>query len=98
MAGARRTKSAAYIGAIVDRALEEHGAVIVTRPGREPIAIIPVEKLREIDTTTYLLASPRNRQRLLSALRRSRSGKAGRRMTIQQLREMVGVDQPPGKK
>ena len=56
-------------------------------PGRRDLAIIPAEKLRDMDTTDYLLASPKNRKRLLDALRDSRAGK-GRRMSVGQLRKL----------
>ena len=75
----------------MDRAIEENGSVIIKRPGRKDLAVIPADKLRDIDTTDYLLASPKNRRRLHSAIRNARAGK-GRAMTIGQLRKEVGLD------
>ena len=88
---AKRTLSRSDLNELVDRAIEENGSVIIRRPGRKDLAIIPAEKLREMDTTNYLLASPANRRRLLSALRDSRAGK-GKPMTIRELRKRVGLD------
>jgi hypothetical protein len=55
------------------------------------VAIIPAEKLRDPNTTDYLLASANNRRRLTAALRRARTGK-GRPMTVAKLRKSVGLD------
>ncbi len=89
MAVTKGDASRSALGALIDRALDEDGTVIIKRPGRPDVAIIPAEKLRHLDTTDYLLASPKNRRRLLRALRRVRAGK-GRRMTLAQLRKHVG--------
>ncbi|MGB7158839.1 MAG: type II toxin-antitoxin system Phd/YefM family antitoxin [Tepidisphaeraceae bacterium] len=88
---AKRRFSRSDLDTLMDRALEEDGAVIIKRPGHRDVALIPVEKLRHLDTTDYLLASPGNRRRLRAALRRARAGKP-RVMTVAQLRKDVGLD------
>jgi antitoxin YefM len=88
---AKKRLSRADLDALVDRAIEENGTVIVRRPGRSDFVIISADKLRDLDTTEYLLASPKNRRRLLSALRDARAGK-GRTMTVAQLRRQVGME------
>jgi PHD/YefM family antitoxin component YafN of YafNO toxin-antitoxin module len=75
---------------VMDRMIDANGAVIIKRPGKRDLALIPAEKLGDIDTTAYLLASPKNRRRLLTALRQSRAGR-GKRMTVEQLRRSVGL-------
>jgi len=75
----------------MDEALEEDGAVIIKRPGKKDLAVLPADRLRDVDTTAYLLSSPKNRRRLLSALRDARAGK-GRPMTLRELRKHVGLD------
>lgn len=79
------------VAAFVDRALEANGSIIIKRRGKKDVAIIPAEKLRELDTTDYLLASEANRRRLMTALRDARAGK-GRPMTVSALRKLVGLD------
>ncbi len=91
MAATKLAASRSALGALVDQALDEDGAVIIKRPGRPDVAIIPAEKLRHLDTTDYLLASPKNRRRLMSALRLARAGKSGRAMTLPELRKHVGL-------
>ena len=90
MAAAKRATSHTALSALVDQALDEDGAVIIKRPGRPDVAIIPAERLRHLDTTDYLMASPKNRRRLLEALRDARSSK-GRPITVRQLRKRVGL-------
>lgn len=88
---AKRRSSADEVDALVDQAIKENGAVIIKRRGRPDVAIIPAQKLRELDTTDYLMASPKNRRRLLEALRDSRTGTRFRRMTVRQLRKLVNT-------
>jgi len=90
VAPTKRKFSGADISLLMERAIEEDGVVIINRPGRKDLAVLPAERLRDVDTTAYLLASPKNRRRLLAALERSRRG-AGKRMTIEQLRKAVGL-------
>ena len=90
MAAAKRAASRTALTALVDQALDEDGAVIIKRPGRPDVAIIPADKLRHLDTTDYLMASAKNRRRLLEALRDARRSK-GRPMTVRQLRKRVGL-------
>ena len=70
-----RAFSRSDVSALIDRAVDEKGAVIIRRPGRKDLVLLSVDQLRELDTTAYLLASPKNRRRLLSALRDARAGK-----------------------
>jgi antitoxin YefM len=90
MADAKRTRVRPNVSALVDEALADGGTVIIKRPGRRDVAIIPAERLRDLDTTDYLMSSPKNRTRLLTALRNARRGK-GRAMTVAQLRKQIGL-------
>jgi antitoxin YefM len=87
---AKRKFSRSDLDALLDRAIEEDGSIIIRRPGRKDIALIPAERLRELDTTAYLLSSPKNRRRLLGALRDARAGK-GRTMSVRELRKEAGL-------
>jgi len=50
--------------------------VILERRGHDDMALIPADELSSLRETAYLLSSPRNAARLLSALARSKKGKA----------------------
>ncbi len=49
------------------------------------------KRTRSLDTTAYLLTSPKNRRRLLGALRDAQAGCGGKRMSVTQLRSEVGL-------
>jgi antitoxin YefM len=76
---------------LMDDAINEHGSVIIRRPGRKDLVVMPIERLRDFDTTEYLLASPKNRRRLLEALRDAKAGR-GRPMSVADLRKSVGLN------
>ncbi len=88
-ASTKRALSRIDLDALVDRAIDNDGSVIIKRPGRQDLAVIAAEKLRELDTTAYLLASPKNRRRLLAGIRAARAGK-GRVLTAQEFRKQFG--------
>jgi antitoxin YefM len=78
------------------RLLEEAGAnqevVIVNRRGKDDVAMISAAELSSLIETAYLLRSPKNARRLLSALQRARGNK-GVRASLEQLRREVGLGQ-----
>ena len=61
------------------------------RRGAEPIAMIAADELAGLLETAHLLRSPRNAERLLTALVRARSGE-GVPLTVEELRREVGLD------
>ena len=48
---------------------------ILERRGHDTMALLPADELRSLQETVYLLRSPKNAARLLSALHRSRRGR-----------------------
>jgi antitoxin YefM len=80
----------ANLAKLLDRVVDDAETVLVRRRNGKNVAIIAADELERLSTAAYLLASPRNRRRLLSALRQSRGGR-GRRMTVPQLRAKVGL-------
>jgi antitoxin YefM len=79
----------ANLAKLLDRVVDDAETVLVRRRNGKNVAIIAADELERL-SAMYLLASPRNRRRLLSALRQSRAGR-GRRMTVAQLRAKVGL-------
>lgn len=73
-----------------DRLLADRDVVVVRRRGKEPIAMLPAAELTAIMETAHLLRSPRNAERLLSALTRAREG-GGEPSSMEALREEVGL-------
>lgn len=66
-------------------------AVILRRRGHEDLALLPADELRNLQETAYLLCSPQNALRLLTALARSR-GEGGTEFgSIEELPAAAGV-------
>ena len=80
----------ANLAKLLDHVVDDAETLFVRRRNGKDVAIIAADELERLSTTAYLLASPRNRRRLLAALRQSRAGR-GRRMTLDQLRKEVGI-------
>lgn len=51
---------------------DSRGVAIIERHGHEDLALIPAGELASLEETVYLLRSPENAVRLLTALRRAR--------------------------
>jgi antitoxin YefM len=68
------------LGSILDRVANDHEIVIVRRKDGKNVAIVDANELAGLMETVYLLRSPRNARRLLTALDRAtaRKGKPER--------------------
>lgn len=67
------TSLRANLAAVLDEVVDQQETVIVRRKGARDVALIPATELASLMETAHLLRSPRNAQRLLSALQRSLS-------------------------
>lgn len=65
---------------------------VIHRRGHEEMALIPASELASLRETAYLLKSPANAARLLTALSRARHGKTGRN-DLALLRRELGLEQ-----
>jgi antitoxin YefM len=66
-----------------------HETLIVQRPGYEDVVVMTADDYRGLEETAYLLHSPRNAERILSALANAKAGKHSP-MTIEELKREVG--------
>jgi len=64
---------------------------VIQRRGHEDMALIPADELESLRETAYLLRSPANAARLLTALTRARGGK-GRPQDLAALRAALGLE------
>jgi antitoxin YefM len=76
---------------ILNEAEESQEPVIITRRNRDDVAVIPAAELRSLEETAHLLRSPKNAQRLLSALRRALE-RTGTPATLDELKEEIGFE------
>lgn len=88
-------KSYSYVRAnlarLLDQVCREKEEIYITRRGKERVALIPASELEGWKETVHLLRSPRNAERLLSALRDADEGR-GIRMTVEELRKELGLE------
>jgi antitoxin YefM len=77
------------LASVLDRVADDHEVVIVRRRGEKRVAMVPADELAGLMETAHLLRSPKNAQRLLSALRRAMAGK-GRSEALEKFRREMG--------
>ncbi len=65
---------------------------VIQRRGHEDMALIPASELSSLRETAYLLRSPANAARLLTALSRGRRGK-NRAVDLNALRHELGLSE-----
>lgn len=75
-----------------DEVTENKETIIITRRGSKDVALVSAAELASLEETAYLLRSPKNAERLLTALSRSKAGE-GAALTLEELRAEVGLDE-----
>ena len=76
---------------LLDQVTHNREVVIIQRRGEEEVAMIAASELESLLETAYLLRSPANAERLLSALGRALKGE-GTSQTVQDLRRKIGLE------
>ena len=77
------------LASVLDRVANDREVVIVRRRGEKTVAMVPADELMGLMETAHLLRSPRNAQRLLTALRRA-VGRKGKPEPLENLRRELG--------
>ena len=85
------TQARAELATLMDAATNDHEVVIIERRGQESVAMIAASELESLTETAHLLRSPKNAQRLLSALHRALEGQ-GQALSTPQLRQATGLE------
>ena len=84
------TQARAQLAALCDEVTENREIVIIQRRGAEDVALIASDELSSLLETKYLLQSPRNAERLLTALARAQQRTVAPQST-EQLKDEVGL-------
>ena len=84
------TTARANLAKLCDEVTENRRVVIITRRGRHDVALISADELSGLMETKHLLRSPKNAERLLTALNRAKTRK-GKAKSITALRKEVGL-------
>ncbi len=82
------TQTRASLAKLLDKVVHDREIVIIQRRGEEEVAMIAASELSSLMETAYLLRSPANAERLLSALGRALKG-GGQPLNVDDLRREV---------
>ena len=65
----------ANLASTMDRVCNDHEALIITRNGDQSVVMLSLEDYKALEETAYLLRTPANAKRLLSAAAHLNAGK-----------------------
>jgi antitoxin YefM len=84
------SKARANLAGLLDHVTANRGIVIINRRGAEDVALVAASELSSLLETAHLLRSPKNAERLLTALNRATSRKL-RPQSLEKLRQEMGL-------
>jgi antitoxin YefM len=67
-----------HLAATMDKTIEDHEPVIITRQNGKAVVMMSLEDFHAWEETAYLLASPANARQLVQSLEEARQGKVVR--------------------
>ncbi len=72
----------ANLASTMDRVCDDHEALIITRNGEQAVVMLSLEDYKALEETAYLLRTPANAKRLLSAASQLNVGKGVERELV----------------
>lgn len=85
------TQARGSFAKLLDKVSHDREVVVIQRRGAEDVALISAAELASLTETAYLLRSPKNAERLLSALGRALKNE-GQPLTPDELRREVSLE------
>ena len=85
------TSARENLASLLDRVTKDRQVVIIQRRGGEDVAMISADELASLTETAYLMRSPQNAERILSALARALKNQ-GKPQAMENLRREVGLE------
>lgn len=73
------TAARANLATTMDRVCNDHEPLIITRSGEQAVVLLSLEDYKALEETAYLLRTPANARRLLSAMAQLNAGKGTER-------------------
>jgi antitoxin YefM len=64
------------LATVLDRVNDNHAPILITRQNSKPAVIMSLEDFQSYEATAYLMASPKNAQRLNQAVAEVQAGQA----------------------
>lgn len=86
------TNAREQFASLLDRVTKDREVIIIQRRGSEDVAMIAADELASLTESAYLLRSPQNAERLLSALGRALKNE-GQSLSMDELRQQAGLDE-----
>jgi antitoxin YefM len=69
----------ANLASTMDRVCNDHEPLIITRNGQQSVVMVSLEDYTALEETAYLLRSPANMKRLITAIEQLNTGKGKER-------------------
>jgi antitoxin YefM len=76
------TLARANLATTMDRVCENHEALIITRNGQQSVVMLSLDEYQALEETAYLLRSPKNSKRILSAIESLNKGEGKERRLV----------------
>lgn len=86
------TQARENLAKLLDQVTHDREVVVISRRGEEEVALVAASELESLMETAYLLRSPANAERLLSALGRALKNEV-QPLTIEALRQQVDLEE-----
>jgi len=77
------TTARANLASTMNRVCNDHEALIITRSGEQAVVMLSLEDYNALEETAYLLRTPINAKRLLTAVAQLNAGKGVERKLVQ---------------
>lgn len=85
------TQARTHLAELCDQVTADREVIIIHRRGSEDVALIAADELSSLMEVAHLLKSPKNAERLLTALNRAKAGSLEPE-TVADLRKEIGID------
>lgn len=72
------------LASTLDKVNEDHVSILITRQNGKPAVIMSLEDFKSYEETAYLMASPKNAERLSQAIAEVEAGKTKERRIIEE--------------
>ncbi|EGJ33156.1 PhdYefM prevent-host-death family protein [Moorena producens 3L] len=77
------TSARGNLAKTMEKVCQDHAPVAITRKGEGAVVMISMEDYQSLEETAYLLRSPKNAQRLISAVAELEAGKGSEKELIE---------------
>lgn len=73
-----------HLASVLDKVNEDHAPVLITRQNGKPAVVMSLEDFKSYEETAYLMASPKNAERLNLAIAEAQAGKIIRQDLVEE--------------